>query len=197
MTRHDHWVRGLTKELTNGYFLEVGAYDGVTASSTLILEQMGWDGICVEPHPIGYRRLKRNRRCICDNNVIMGNTQSVNYIAHGIRSGVDGEFATEVINRHGELNERGTTRTPITLNALLEIHKAPKVIHYFALDVEGAEFEVLTGLNFRKYKVLLISSERNKQYKAVRRFLRRRGYRLVRPGGRDDRFVKYGFENYL
>ena len=32
-----------------GYFIEVGAYDGVTLSNTYFLEQMGWHGLIVEP----------------------------------------------------------------------------------------------------------------------------------------------------
>ena len=32
-----------------GYFIEVGAYDGVTLSNTYFLEQMGWCGLLVEP----------------------------------------------------------------------------------------------------------------------------------------------------
>ena len=33
----------------SGYFIEVGAYDGVTLSNTYFLEQMGWCGLLVEP----------------------------------------------------------------------------------------------------------------------------------------------------
>lgn len=32
-----------------GYFIEVGAYDGVTLSNTYFLEQMGWCGLLIEP----------------------------------------------------------------------------------------------------------------------------------------------------
>jgi len=32
-----------------GFFLEIGAYDGMTLSNTCLLEQMGWTGILVEP----------------------------------------------------------------------------------------------------------------------------------------------------
>src|SRR3990172_179972 len=33
----------------SGYFIEVGAYDGITLSNTYFLEQMGWSGLLVEP----------------------------------------------------------------------------------------------------------------------------------------------------
>ena len=34
-----------------GFFLDVGAYDGVTISNTKSFEDQGWTGICAEPHP--------------------------------------------------------------------------------------------------------------------------------------------------
>ena len=47
----------------HGFFVDVGAYDGITGSNTLLLEQNGWDGICVEPNKEPFKRLDLNRRC--------------------------------------------------------------------------------------------------------------------------------------
>jgi hypothetical protein len=33
----------------NGFFVEVGAYDGVHLSNTYFLEQLGWRGLLIEP----------------------------------------------------------------------------------------------------------------------------------------------------
>ena len=30
-----------------GYFVDVGAFDGVHISNTLVLETLGWDGVCI------------------------------------------------------------------------------------------------------------------------------------------------------
>jgi hypothetical protein len=30
-----------------GFFIEVGAYNGIESSNTYILEQLGWEGVCV------------------------------------------------------------------------------------------------------------------------------------------------------
>src|ERR1019366_8614889 len=49
-----------------GYFIEVGAYDGVFLSNTYMLEkQLGWKGICVEPLPAASTLLRKNRSCAC------------------------------------------------------------------------------------------------------------------------------------
>ncbi len=48
---------------TNGFFVDIGAYDGIAISNTKLLEDIGWDGICIEPHPKVYERLVKNRTC--------------------------------------------------------------------------------------------------------------------------------------
>ncbi len=52
----------------NGFFLEIGAHDGISFSNTYCLEKdFHWRGICVEPIPELFEKLKNNRQCICEN----------------------------------------------------------------------------------------------------------------------------------
>ncbi len=44
-----------------GYFIEVGAYDGVTISNTYFLERMGWSGVLIEPIPEACQRAADER----------------------------------------------------------------------------------------------------------------------------------------
>ena len=38
------------KNKKNGYFIDIGAYDGVCFSNTLLYEEkFDWNGICIEP----------------------------------------------------------------------------------------------------------------------------------------------------
>ena len=51
----------------NGYFIEVGANNGIYLSNTYLLEKKyNWKGICIEPHPIEYEKLIKNRDVICE-----------------------------------------------------------------------------------------------------------------------------------
>jgi len=48
----DKWVLEKLDYKENGFFIEIGAYDGITLSNTYSLEKdFGWDGICVECNP--------------------------------------------------------------------------------------------------------------------------------------------------
>ena len=44
-----------------GYFVEVGALDGVRFSNTFSFERAGWRGVCVEAHRDYIERLRQNR----------------------------------------------------------------------------------------------------------------------------------------
>ena len=41
----------------------MGARCGKVISNTFYLEQKKWDGICIEPHPDLFEKLKNNRKC--------------------------------------------------------------------------------------------------------------------------------------
>ena len=44
-----------------GYFVEIGAFEGAKKNSTRILENKGWQGVCVEPTPESFQKLIQNR----------------------------------------------------------------------------------------------------------------------------------------
>src|SRR5947207_13570279 len=51
-----------------GVFLDIGAYDGETLSNTLFFEKtMGWTGLCVEPLPAAFAKLRATRKAVCEN----------------------------------------------------------------------------------------------------------------------------------
>jgi len=50
------------KGIKNGYYVDVGASDGIRLSNTYLLAKQGWKGICVEAHPSYFELLKNNRK---------------------------------------------------------------------------------------------------------------------------------------
>jgi hypothetical protein len=58
----DRWVVDTLGDRP-GYFVDVGAYDGIQTSNTYALELAGWDGICIEASPAVAAACASNRRC--------------------------------------------------------------------------------------------------------------------------------------
>ena len=60
----DKWVDDFFKSKKDGYFLDIGAYDGIHLSNTYYLEnELGWDGLCIDADADVYNNLDKNRNC--------------------------------------------------------------------------------------------------------------------------------------
>ena len=65
----------------NGFFIEIGAYDGITGSNCYHFERfLNWDGIAIEPSNVQFEKLKRNRKCKVLNNAISDEVKEVEFI---------------------------------------------------------------------------------------------------------------------
>jgi FkbM family methyltransferase len=152
-------------EKRNGYFIEIGASDGITLSNTYLLEtQYNWKGICVEPIPSNYEKLVIIRpNSICCNDAVYNNTGStVNFdIANNsdLFSGI-----SDYIDCHKKKVDANKTTIQvktISLVDLLDKFSAPAFVEYLSLDTEGSEYEILKNFNFNKYTFGLIDVEHN------------------------------------
>ncbi len=177
----------------NGFFIEIGASDGIIFSNTYLLEtQYGWKGICVEPIPKRYKSLCKNRpNSICFDKAVynVSNEQVIFDIANnfdllsGISSNID--CHKNSVNE----NKSQITVTTISLNDLLEKSNAPSFIDYLSLDTEGSELEILKMLDFQKYIIGFIDVEHNyvePRRTQIRELLISNGYEYIKENKFDD-----------
>ncbi|OIQ97562.1 hypothetical protein GALL_204460 [mine drainage metagenome] len=78
---------------------------------------------------------------------------------------------SEVLFEYGALARR--------LNDLLRESDAPKVIDFLSLDVEGAELEVLRGVDFKEYRFKFILVE-CRDFERMDKYLSQQGYRFLK-----------------
>jgi FkbM family methyltransferase len=180
----------------DGYFIEIGASDGIELSNTYLLEkEYNWKGICVEPIPYRFNTLVNNRpNSHCSNYAVFNrsNLEVVFDIANnfdllsGINETLDSFHKDEV-----EANKTQIVVQTITFNDLLEKYNAPTFIEYLSLDTEGSEYEILSSVDFNKYTFGLIDVEHNFQEHTrnkIRELLLSNGYKYVRENQWDDCF---------
>lgn len=183
------------KEKKNGYFVEVGASNGIILSNTYLLEtKYDWKGICVEPTPSIYKQLVINRpnsHC-CDDAAYSVSNATVTFdIAHcsNLLSGI-----SDLIDRHKSRIDASKTSisvNTITLNDLLDKYEAPKFIEYLSLDTEGSEYEILRVFDFSKYTFGLIDIEHNyiePRRTQIRELLTSNGYVYIGANHFDDMY---------
>jgi hypothetical protein len=57
----------------DGFFIDIGAFDGIHLSNSYTFEKKGWRGICVEANPKYFEICKENRpKSICLNLACVG-----------------------------------------------------------------------------------------------------------------------------
>ena len=175
-----------------GYFIEVGANDGITLSNTYILEKdYNWYGICVEPVPSIYNKLKQNRKSInVPNAVYNTNDKMVKIIDANLLSGIreDIDAHKHILNNKKEVMVRTKTLTTI-----MNENNAPTFIDYLSIDTEGSELKILEGIDFDKYTFGYINIEHNyvePRRTQMRKKLLENGYKYLGENKFDDIYVK-------
>lgn len=138
-----------------GTFLEIGANDGYSQSNTWYLERhRRWTGVLVEPLPELYRACRKVRR----------RSAVFNYACVG----PDGPAAVELVDRNlmsvtlgmqddkeetarlGVTPRRVVTAQTTTLSDLID-RAGIEHLDFMSVDVEGAELNVLSGLDLTRH----------------------------------------------
>jgi FkbM family methyltransferase len=153
------------KYKSGGFFVDIGANDGIEISNTYLLEnRFAWRGICCEPIPSKFEKCFKNRPySICYNDAVYN--QSGLLLSFDIAIGSDlFSGISEHIDCHKSFVDSNSTTIKvksISLTDVLDKADAPLFIEYMSLDTEGSEFEILKNFNFEKYTFGLIDVEHN------------------------------------
>jgi FkbM family methyltransferase len=167
-------LHGLDKKLESyldfdgGFFVELGANDGVAQSNTLYFErERGWRGVLIEPILHNYLKCRQNRSE--DNAFFCAACVSDRYAEPYVRL----TYANLMTAPHGVVSDiadpsqhaqSGSMYLPAgevpvdvmavarTLSSLLDEAQAPFKIDLLSLDVEGGELEVLKGINHSRHR---------------------------------------------
>ena len=183
----DKWVQATLRDKYNGFFVELGACDGVKYSNTLFFErERGWKGVCIEPNDLYLPHLRKNRQCYIDNSLIYSvEGEEVPFSLSEEASGVLDENAGPFTKRDRIVKKKTTT-----LDRVLHAAHAPAVIDYLSLDVEGQEYNILKTFPFDMYTFRCMTVEHNaphvgpEQQMKIRELLEKNGYTYVK--GNDD-----------
>ena len=150
----------------NGFFIEIGAYDGISGSNCYHFERfLNWDGIAIEPSNIQFEKLKKNRKCKVLNNAISDEVKEVEFIevAEGLTqmSGINNrsfERNFQIISNNQASKTNSINLKTITFD---EIAPKNKDVDYLSIDIEGGEMNLLKSIDFKTNNIKVISVENN------------------------------------
>lgn len=177
------------KGYKNGFYVDVGAHDGITINNTLYFQKNNnWNGINIEPIKKIFDKLVINRPndinlnyAVCNND---GETEFLNNIGYTeMISGIKHTFDQRHLNRLQLENEKYSSFTELIkvktrkLETILDENNISH-INYLSIDVEGAEFEVIKSINFDKVFIDVIGFENNYNDKSfyITKYLYSKGF---------------------
>ena len=181
-----------------GFFIEVGAYDGIIGSNCYHFEKfLNWDGIAIEPSEIQFNKLKNNRKCKTINKAISDSTKEVEFleVVEGLTqmSGINNEnyTANELIKK----SDRSKTKlSNITTTTFEEEIGSNLEIDYLSIDIEGEELDLLKSIDFNKYDIKVISVENNVPDKFnYNNFFKQKNFAFFDRIGQDEIFYNNNY----
>ena len=188
-----------------GFFLEIGADDGVRFSNCYFFEnELKWRGIAVEARKTAYEKLKENRKCICENCALSDIEEETEFLdIKGYGLGLSGlinkydkrhvsRINQEIKNKANKGKEVYKVKT-VTLNSLLNKHNVKK-IDFLSIDTEGSELSILGTLDFDNFNIDVITIEDNYNDPELMNFFKKRGYNFIKNIECDKIFKKKNME---
>jgi len=169
--------------ISHGFYVDVGAFDPVIGSNTLLLFKRGWSGVNID---VDERRIERFRRVrprdwnlACGVSKVAGRKQFARYAYASMTRLIVGIDHRSVLGDPPLESFEADTRP---LQAILE--DSPfrgRPIDFLNIDCEGNELEVLESLDFTAYRPRLLAAEaidRPAQEK-IKEFANRHGYAMT------------------
>ncbi len=186
-----------------GFFVEIGAFDGVQFSNTKFYEEaLGWKGICVEPIPEHFESLVINRpNSACINACIaeVPGTATFQRVKSKdphteMLSGLLDKYCSRHLNRTLRATEKDRGEIEmievecIRLDTILDQNQVTH-IDYLSIDTEGGELAILKSIDFNRYDITVIGVENNYSSPDFKAFMENSGYTLVGQLG-DEIYLK-------
>jgi len=201
----DYLLWSFFKGKRRGFYVDIGAFDGIHFSNTYAFEQIGWNGICVEPNPEIFAICRANRPgSTCLYEACTGNphAKKMRFFVEelGLLSTtiIDEEKLKDIEQRYRKrgLDFSGMKEIEVaarTFNEILEQYgPIDKKIDFVSIDSEGDEIGILGGIAFDIYdiRVLVVEYDKIDEQKMLQMLGEKSNFRLARKTLHNAVFVK-------
>lgn len=180
-------LAALLHDVDKGFYIDVGANYPVIDSVTKYFYDRGWHGINIEPVKGLYADLKTARPRDINIHCGLGETEGTATLREFQDRPGHSTFDSQQKQQH---QEKSTDyAVPIkTLEQVFQDNKLSKV-NFIKIDVEGYEYEVVSGNDWEKYRPEIICIEANHMVKDWTKILLSNKYKLFIKDGLNEYYV--------
>lgn len=148
------------KNVTNGFYVDVGANSPLADSVTRAFYERGWHGINIEADVEWMPQLQSERPRDINIHAFASNRSGLTAFFHIPKDPGLSTFDPSIAENHraaGYELEKRVVPT-VTLNEVLDLHRV-ETMHFLKIDVEGAEKVVIEGIDLAKHRPWIILVE--------------------------------------
>ena len=186
----DLYLKKIFKNKKYGNYVDIGAYHPYRFSNTYLLYKKGWYGINIDINKISIDLFNIARPKDINLNIAISNKKEKKIFYYKKElypmNTLNKDFGKLVFKSKKNIKRGFVISQPFSYIA----KKIKKNVDLLNIDVEGHEYQVLKGINFKKnkFKIILIeishfNKESNKNAKKIRSLLLRNNYKYVKDLG--------------
>ena len=156
----DNIIAKLSKKIKNGFYVDIGAHHPLDQNNTCLLFKKGWSGVNIDINEFSIKLFKYIRPHDLNVRTIISNKNKILNLYYQKQFSFLNTTNLKIAKKHFNNNFKTKKVRSQTLDYLLNrsVFKNKK-IDFLNIDVEGAEIEVLNGIDFKMYKPRIICIE--------------------------------------
>lgn len=146
----DKWIDENMNLPVKGFYVDIGAGDGITFSNTEFLHKRGWFGLCVEPNEISREKLFVNRSTAAIRKCVVSSRMGPLKFFEGVEPMLSGLNFSKVSH-----TEKSFVVQPERADTLIKA-LGMKEVSVASIDTEGTEIDVFETFGDVRPKVVIM-----------------------------------------
>ena len=169
-----------------GTYVDVGSYHPIRISNTLNLHKNGWSGINIDISKKTTDLFKISRPKDINLNFAVGSKNKNGYFYYNKEVSMISSLNKDFYKKMSKEKPKIKKVKIRTLNYILDKFLRKKNVNFLDIDAEGNDFDVLKGINLKKYNVEIIMIEGHAYNKILKKkcskmlqYLNKNNFKLV------------------
>jgi len=153
-----------TLEVKKPFYIDIGAHHPFHLSNSALFYKEGANGICIEPDPVLFQNIKKERcRDVCLNIGVSGSGDLEELLFYKMSTPSLNTFSKKEAEKYRDdygYQIENVIKVPVMpVSKVLSDYLCNKRVDLLSLDVEGMDLEILQGWNFLEHRPLVACLE--------------------------------------
>ncbi len=160
MEEEDLFIADLTKDISNGFYVDVGCYHPLHLNNTYLLYKRKWNGINIDISEFSIKLFNFIRPDDININIAVTNKEEELQFYYQKKLSQLSTIKKDLSNERMQGKIKQKKIQSLKLNTILNKSKYKnKKIDFLNIDIEGADLEALQSIDFKIYQPKIICVE--------------------------------------